>query len=44
MPWHDTACSFTGSAVQDVIKHFAQRWEKVIYKEVDKIAKTAYDH
>ena len=32
MPWHDIACCFTGLAVQDVIKHFAQRYEKVKFE------------
>ena len=26
MPWHDVSCSFTGAPVQDLYKHFIQRY------------------
>ena len=29
MPWHDVSCSFTGEVVQDVVRHFTDRYNVI---------------
>ncbi len=33
MPWHDVACSFTGEAVDDLVKHFIERYNHCVKYE-----------